>query len=79
MNNKNVQPLVTNLMLEFCEISCMYRHHAAIHVQLSYDRHTVLQFGAECVLRTFTQPQQTNQNILLRVFILQERLSSTVS
>ena len=69
----------TYLVLELGWIPGMDRHYTAIHMQLSYDGAASFQLWPVGVLATLAQPQQTNQDILLRVLVGQEGLPPTIS
>ena len=56
----------------------MHRHHAPIHMQLSYNGAASFQLWAEGVRRAFAQSQQTDENVLLWVLVRQEGFPATI-
>lgn len=69
---------VSHLMLELARVSAAHRDHAAIHVQLTDNGHASFELRAEGLWRAAAQPQQTNQDVLLRVFIGEKGLPAAV-
>lgn len=65
-------------MLELARVSAAHGHHAAVHMQLADDRHASFELRAEGLRGAAAQPQQANQDVLLRILIGQERLPAAV-
>ena len=74
-------------MLELRSASGMHRHRRTVNMQFSHNAHVALQLLSEYVgstcntsqlsyLPRFSQSQQSDQDVLLRVFVRQERLPS---
>lgn len=66
----------TNLMLELGRITTMHRYSRAIHMKLSYNATAPFRSflphelrTESAFLRALPQPQQTNEDILLGVFV----------
>lgn len=68
-----------HLMLELAGVSAADGDHAAVDVQLADDRHAAFQLRAEGLRRAATQPQEADQNVLLRILVGQERLPAAIS
>ena len=66
-------------MLELGGVSRVDRDHAAVDVQLADNGAAALQLGPERVGRALSESQETDQDVLLRVFVREERLPTGVS
>jgi len=57
----------------------MNGHHTAIHVELTNHR-CILQSLVKCAdFTALSEPQQSNEYVLLGVFVCEERLPATIS
>lgn len=65
-------------MLKLSRVPAAHGDYASVHVQLSHNGHPAPQLKTEGFLRALPQPQEANQNVLIRVFVGQERLPATV-
>ncbi len=77
--------MFTYLVLELCGVSSMHRHGCTIHVKFPYDASTAFCpiFTHELrakrpFFRTFSQPEETNEDIALRIFIRKEGLPAAI-
>jgi len=64
------------LMLKLIRISGVNRNDRTINMQLSNKGAISSKFRPECISRTFPEPEQAYQNILLGIFIRNKRLPS---
>ncbi len=67
------------LMLELGRVSCMHRHSRAVYMQLSNQRRRLArELGSEGLATALTESQQTNEDVLTRIFICKEGLPASV-
>lgn len=66
------------LVLELIWVSCVNRHNGSVYMELTNQWAFGAKLRSECIWPAFSQPQQTYKNVLLWIFIGNERFPAFI-